>query len=75
MRELDLSPLFRSTVGFDGLDKLFETALRETGRDTSYPPYNIVKTGENTSRSGPSSTASSSPTMSRSSTPRSTRVS
>jgi len=50
MRELDLSPLFRSTVGFDGLDKLFETAFREAGRDTSYPPYNIVKTGENAYR-------------------------
>ena len=33
MRSLDLSPLFRSTVGFDHLDKLFETAFREAGRD------------------------------------------
>ena len=47
MRHLDLSPLFRSTVGFDRLDKLFDTAFREAARDLSYPPYNIVKKGEN----------------------------
>jgi molecular chaperone IbpA len=46
MRNLDLSPLFRSTVGFDRLDKLFDAAFREAARDLSYPPYNIVKTGE-----------------------------
>lgn len=45
MRSLDLSPLFRSTVGFERLDKLFDAALREAQRDTSYPPYNIVKQG------------------------------
>jgi molecular chaperone IbpA len=45
MRSLDLSPLFRSTIGFERLDKLFEAALREAQRDTSYPPYNIVKQG------------------------------
>jgi molecular chaperone IbpA len=47
VRNLDLSPLFRSTVGFDRLDKLFDTAFREAARDLSYPPYNIVKKGEN----------------------------
>lgn len=46
MRSLDLTPLFRSTVGFDQLDKLFDTAFRESGRDSSYPPYNIVKIGQ-----------------------------
>ena len=46
MRGLDLSPLFRSSVGFDHLDKLFETAFREAGRDVSYPPYNIAKLGQ-----------------------------
>jgi molecular chaperone IbpA len=50
MRNLDLSPLFRSTVGFDRLDKLFDAAFREAARDLSYPPYNIVKTGENAYR-------------------------
>ena len=47
MRNLDLSPLFRSSVGFDRLDKLFDTAFREASRDVSSPPYNIVKRGEN----------------------------
>lgn len=47
MRNLDLSPLFRSTVGFDRLDKLFDVAFREAARDLSYPPYNIVKQGDN----------------------------
>jgi molecular chaperone IbpA len=45
MRNFDLSPLFRSSVGFDRLDKLFDAAFREASRDVSYPPYNIVKTG------------------------------
>jgi molecular chaperone IbpA len=43
MRTLDLSPLFRSSVGFDALDKLIDGAFRENAQ-TSYPPYNIVKT-------------------------------
>ncbi len=43
MRNFDLTPLMRSTIGFDQLDKLFDAAFRETARDTSYPPYNIVK--------------------------------
>lgn len=43
MPRYDLTPLFPYSVGLDRLDKLFETAL---ARDTSYPPYNIVRTGE-----------------------------
>jgi molecular chaperone IbpA len=50
MRDFDLTPLFRSSVGFDRLDKLFESAFRDAGRDVSYPPYNIAKTGENAYR-------------------------
>ena len=46
MRNVDLTPLFRSTVGFDRLDKLFEAAFRDAGRDLSYPPYNIAKVGQ-----------------------------
>jgi molecular chaperone IbpA len=45
MRSFDLSPLFRYSVGFDRLDDLFETAFRDT-QEASYPPYNIVKTGQ-----------------------------
>lgn len=46
MRSFDLSPLFRSTVGFDQLDKLLDTAFRESNREASYPPYNIAKLGQ-----------------------------
>jgi len=50
MREFDLSPLFRSSVGFDRLDKMFESAFRDASRDVSYPPYNIARTGGNAYR-------------------------
>ncbi len=43
MPSLDLSPLFRSTIGFDHLDRLIDIAQREAARDSSYPPYNIVR--------------------------------
>ena len=46
MRTFDLTPLFRSTVGFDRLtDMLDSIAQFDTG--VSYPPYNIERTGEN----------------------------
>ena len=43
MHAYDLSPLFRSTIGYDRLSRLLEAAM--TGDDTpaSYPPYNIEK--------------------------------
>jgi molecular chaperone IbpA len=46
MRNFDLSPLFRSSVGFDRLDKLFDAAFREATRDVSYPPYNIARVAQ-----------------------------
>lgn len=42
MRNPDLSPLFRHSVGFDRLGEMFETASR-SAQDSSYPPYDIVK--------------------------------
>lgn len=45
MTSFDFSPLFRSSVGFDRLSRLMESALTPHG-DSSYPPYNIEKTGE-----------------------------
>ena len=42
MRTYDLSPLFRSTIGFDRLFDLVETAQRATDED-HYPPYNIER--------------------------------
>lgn len=46
MRTFDLSPLFRSTVGFDRMSRLMETALNADEAALSYPPYNIEKTGD-----------------------------
>ena len=49
MRNLDLTPLYRSAVGFDRLAGLLENAAR-TGETTGWPPYNIETTGENAYR-------------------------
>jgi molecular chaperone IbpA len=46
MTGFDFSPLFRSTVGFDRINRLMEGAQVPRG-DGAYPPYNIEKTGEN----------------------------
>ena len=45
----DLSPLYRSTVGFDHLFSLLDQA---TGAEPppTYPPYNMERTGENAYR-------------------------
>jgi molecular chaperone IbpA len=50
MRTFDFSPLYRSTVGFDSVTRLLESALRADEGQNSYPPYNIEKTGENAYR-------------------------
>lgn len=50
MRTYDLSPLFRSTVGFDSLSRLLESAMTADDAALSYPPYNIEKVGENAYR-------------------------
>jgi molecular chaperone IbpA len=49
MDGFDFSPLFRSTIGFDHLMRLADTATR-VDAGTSYPPYNIEVTGENAYR-------------------------
>ncbi len=46
MRSFDLSPLFRSTVGFDHLAGMLDAATRLDEQTFSYPPYNIEKLGE-----------------------------
>jgi molecular chaperone IbpA len=49
MRNVDFSPLYRSTVGFDRLFSMLDTmAQPETAQ--AYPPYNIERTGENAYR-------------------------
>jgi len=50
MRTFDLSPLFRSTVGFDHLARVLDAATRADEQALSYPPYNIEKTGEDAYR-------------------------
>jgi molecular chaperone IbpA len=49
MRSFDLSPLFRTTIGFDRLNQLLDAAQ---AFDTApgYPPYNIEKVDEESYR-------------------------
>lgn len=42
---LDFAPLYRSSIGFDRMFNLLENASRVQAID-SWPPYDIVKTGE-----------------------------
>ncbi|WP_314947014.1 Hsp20 family protein [Bradyrhizobium cosmicum] len=42
---LDFAPLWRSTIGFDHLAGLVDSALRQASED-NYPPYNIERSGE-----------------------------
>jgi molecular chaperone IbpA len=46
MNTYDLSPLFRSTVGFDRISRLIDSAYKLDERAVSYPPYNIAKLSE-----------------------------
>ena len=48
MRTFDLSPFYRSTVGFDRLFSLLDSNVGSEAQ--TYPPYNIERTGENTYR-------------------------
>jgi len=47
MTTFDLSPLWRTTVGFDEFDRLFDSVFSTESKTNSYPPYNIVKTDKN----------------------------
>jgi molecular chaperone IbpA len=49
MRQFDLSPLYRSTVGFDRMFSMLDSLTNpDTGQ--TYPPYNIERTGEDAYR-------------------------
>ncbi|MEM6486791.1 MAG: Hsp20 family protein [Pseudomonadota bacterium] len=50
MRTIDLTPLYRSTVGFDRMAQLLDQVMTGDGAAPSYPPYNIEKTGEDAYR-------------------------
>lgn len=47
LTSLDLSPFYRNSIG---IDRLFDRMVNQidTSSNTNYPPYNILKTGENT---------------------------
>ena len=47
MRHYDLTPLYRSTVGFDRLGSLLDTLNAYEGDAPAYPPYNIERVSEN----------------------------
>jgi molecular chaperone IbpA len=50
MRTIDFSPLFRSTVGFDRIQHLLDSAMSMEESAPSYPPYNIEALGEDAYR-------------------------
>ena len=50
MRTFDMTPLYRSTVGFDRMASLIDRALTADNSSQSYPPYNIEKTGDDAYR-------------------------
>lgn len=47
MNTIDLSPLYRSTIGFDRLGSLLDSALRAEQASAGYPPYNIEVADDN----------------------------
>ena len=49
MRQFDLAPLYRSTVGFDRLFSALDQFVASDAVPT-YPPYNIERTAENAYR-------------------------
>ena len=46
MRRFDLTPLYRTTIGFDHLASLLEQFGSAEG-DNGFPPYNIESLAEN----------------------------
>lgn len=49
MNTFDLTPLFRSSVGFDRLERMLDAATAQCDKG-GYPPYNIEKTDEDSYR-------------------------
>jgi molecular chaperone IbpA len=50
MRSYDLTPLLRSTVGFDRMARVMDSLARMDEQSVGYPPYNIEKLGEDNYR-------------------------
>ena len=50
MRNFDLAPLYRATVGFDQIADMMDRVLTKDLNQPSYPPYNIEKTADDAYR-------------------------
>lgn len=50
MREFDLTPLYRSAIGFDRLASMLDTVNRNDQGQPGFPPYNIELLAENNYR-------------------------
>lgn len=50
MRNFDLAPLYRATVGFDQIADMMDRVLTSDVVQPTYPPYNIEKTADDTYR-------------------------
>lgn len=50
MTRFDLSPLFRSSVGFERMQNALDTAARLDNAANAYPPYDIEVSGEDSYR-------------------------
>ena len=42
----DFTPLLRSSIGFENLNRLIDSVARAAEGDVSFPPYNIEKLGD-----------------------------
>jgi molecular chaperone IbpA len=47
MTTFDFFPLFRSSVGFDSIPRLLDTAMQTADRSDGVPPHNIEKADDN----------------------------
>jgi molecular chaperone IbpA len=50
MRTYDLTPLWRTSIGFDRLFDVINNMQAHEGQDNNYPPYDILRTGDDTYR-------------------------
>ena len=50
MRNFDLTPLYRSAIGFDRMASLLDSVNRSEQTQQTYPPYNIEVTGDDSYR-------------------------
>ncbi|MCL4133934.1 UNVERIFIED_CONTAM: hypothetical protein GTU68_047835 [Idotea baltica] len=50
MRNFDFAPLHRATVGFDQIADLMDRVMTNDVGQSSYPPYNIEKTADDSYR-------------------------